>query len=55
MKNIIPGRRSIFGYGFKDVVGPQKRSDHIFNKLAFKVSPKNVSEKKMIFPLHPFF
>ena len=24
MKNIIPGRQRIFGYGLKDVVGPLK-------------------------------
>ena len=24
MKNIIPGQRRIFGYGFKDIVGPLK-------------------------------
>ena len=52
MKNFIPGRRRIFGYGFKGVVGPLKTKSRAqqdesslevlrrLNKIAFKVPPK---------------
>ena len=38
MKNIISGRRRIFGYGFKDVVGPLKTTSRAQrDKLSLEV------------------